>query len=46
MALSAARGARLGQRAPDILEFLANDERPFVRGAVRAAQRRIRTLVA
>jgi 3-methyladenine DNA glycosylase AlkD len=46
MALSAASGARLGQRAPDILEFLATDERPFVRGAVRAAQRRIRTLVA
>ncbi len=46
MALSAASGARLAQRAPDILEFLASDERPFVRGAVRAAQRRIRTLVA
>jgi 3-methyladenine DNA glycosylase AlkD len=46
MTLSAASGARLGQRAPDILEFLATDERPFVRGAVRAAQRRIRTLVA
>ena len=46
MALSAASGARLGQKAPDILEFLAEDERPFVRGAVRAAQRRIRTLVA
>jgi 3-methyladenine DNA glycosylase AlkD len=46
MALSAASGARLGQKAPDILEFLATDERPFVRGAVRAAQRRIRTLVA
>jgi 3-methyladenine DNA glycosylase AlkD len=46
MALSAASGARLGQKAPDILEFLAADERPFVRGAVRAAQRRIRTLVA
>jgi len=38
--------ARIGQKAPDILEFLATDERPFVRGAVRAAQRRIRTLVA
>ena len=46
MALSAASGARLGQKAPDILEFLGSDERPFVRGAVRAAQRRIRTLVA
>jgi len=46
MALSAASGARLGQKAPDILEFLATDERPFVRSAVRAAQRRIRTLVA
>ena len=46
MALSAASGARLAQKAPDILEFLATDERPFVRGAVRAAQRRIRTLVA
>ena len=46
MALSAASGARLGQKAPDILEFLSSDERPFVRGAVRAAQRRIRTLVA
>jgi 3-methyladenine DNA glycosylase AlkD len=46
MALSAASGARLGQKAPDILEFLAADERAFVRGAVRAAQRRIRTLVA
>jgi hypothetical protein len=46
MALSAASGARVGQKAPDILEFLAADERPFVRGAVRAAQRRIRTLVA
>jgi HEAT repeat protein len=46
MALSAASGARLGQKAPDILEFLAADERPFVRGAVRVAQRRIRTLVA
>lgn len=46
MALSAASGARLGQKAPDILEFLGTDERPFVRGAVRAAQRRIRTLVA
>jgi hypothetical protein len=46
MALSAASGARLGQKAPDILVFLAADERPFVRGAVRAAQRRIRTLVA
>jgi HEAT repeat protein len=46
MTLSAASGARLGQKAPDILEFLAVDERPFVRGAVRAAQRRIRTLVA
>jgi 3-methyladenine DNA glycosylase AlkD len=46
MALSAASGARLGQKAPDILEFLASDERPFVRRAVRAAQRRIRTLVA
>jgi 3-methyladenine DNA glycosylase AlkD len=45
MALSAASGARLAQKAPDILEFLATDERPFVRGAVRAAQRRIRTLV-
>ena len=46
MALSAASGARLGQKAPDILEFLGTDERAFVRGAVRAAQRRIRTLVA
>jgi hypothetical protein len=46
MALSAASGARVGQKAPDILEFLASDERPFVRGAVHAAQRRIRTLVA
>ncbi|MDQ2913831.1 MAG: HEAT repeat domain-containing protein [Chloroflexota bacterium] len=45
MSLSAASGARLGQKAPDILEFLATDERAFVRGAVRAAQRRIRTLV-
>ena len=46
MTFSAASGARLGQRAPDILEFLATDDRPFVRGAVRVAQRRIRTLVA
>ena len=46
LSLSAASGARLAQKAPDILEFLATDERPFVRGAVRAAQRRIRTLVA
>jgi HEAT repeat protein len=46
MAFSAASGARLAARAPDILEFLAADERPFVRGAVRAAQRRVRTLVA
>jgi 3-methyladenine DNA glycosylase AlkD len=46
MAFSAASGARLGQKAPDILEFLATDERPLVRGAVRTAQRRIRTLVA
>jgi HEAT repeat protein len=46
MAFSAASGARLAQRAPDILEFLAQDERPFVRGAVKSAQRRIRTLVA
>ncbi len=46
MALSAASGAPLGQKAPDILEFLVSDERPLVRGAVRAAQRRIRTLVA
>ncbi|OLC20258.1 MAG: hypothetical protein AUH33_04035 [Chloroflexi bacterium 13_1_40CM_68_21] len=46
MAFSAASGARLAARAPDILEFLASDERPFVRGAVRAAQRRVRTLVA
>lgn len=45
MAFSAASGARLAQRAPDILEFLAADERPVVRNAVRAAQRRIRTLV-
>ena len=46
MSFSAASGARLAQRAPDILEFLASDERPFVRAAVRSAQRRIRTLVA
>ena len=46
MALSAASGARIGQKAPDILEFLASDDRPFVRGAVRAAERRIRTLAA
>ena len=46
MTFSAASGARLALRAPDILEFLATDERPFVRGAVRAAQRRVRTLVA
>ena len=46
MTLSAASGARLGEMAPDILEFLATYERPCVRGAVRAAQRRIRTLVA
>jgi hypothetical protein len=46
MTFSAASGARLAQRAPDILEFLASDERPFVRGAVKSAQRRIRTLVA
>jgi HEAT repeat protein len=46
MTFSAASGARLAQRAPDILEFLATDERPFVRGAVKAAQRRVRTLVA
>ncbi|HEV8534394.1 MAG TPA: DNA alkylation repair protein [Candidatus Limnocylindria bacterium] len=46
MAFSAASGARLAQRAPDILEFLSTDERPLVRGAVRAAQRRVRTLVA
>ena len=45
MTFSAASGARLALRAPDILEFLATDERPFVRGAVRAAQRRVRTLV-
>jgi len=45
MAFSAASGARVGQKAPGILEFLASDERPLVRGAVRAAQRRIRTLV-
>jgi HEAT repeat protein len=45
MTFSAASGARIAQRAPDILEFLATDERPFVRGAVRAAQRRVRTLV-
>jgi HEAT repeat protein len=46
MTFSAASGARIAQRAPDILEFLAGDDRPFVRGAVRAAQRRVRTLVA
>lgn len=46
MTFSAASGARLAQRAPDILDFLARDERPFVRGAVRTAQRRVRTLVA
>ena len=46
MTFSAASGARLAQRAPDILELLASDDRPLVRGAVRAAQRRIRTLVA
>ena len=46
MAFSAASGARLAQRAPDVLEFLAADERPFVRGAVKSAQRRVRTLVA
>jgi HEAT repeat protein len=45
MSLSAASGARLAQRVPDVLEFLATDDRPFVRGAVRAAQRRVRTLV-
>jgi hypothetical protein len=45
MTFSAASGARLALRAPDVLEFLAADERPFVRGAVRAAQRRVRTLV-
>jgi hypothetical protein len=45
MTFSAASGARIAQRAPDVLEFLAADERPFVRGAVRAAQRRVRTLV-
>jgi hypothetical protein len=46
MTFSAASGARLAQRVPDILEFLASDERPLVRGAVRSAQRRVRTLVA
>jgi 3-methyladenine DNA glycosylase AlkD len=46
MTFSTASGARLAQRAPDILDFLARDERPFVRGAVRSAQRRIRTLVS
>lgn len=46
MTFSAASGARLAQRAPDVLEFLASDERPLVRGAVRSAQRRVRTLVA
>lgn len=46
MTFSAASGARLAQRAPDVLDFLADDERPFVRDAVRAAQRRVRTLVA
>lgn len=46
MTFSAASGARLAQRAPDILEFLQTDERPFVRTAVRAAQRRVKTLVA
>ncbi len=46
MTFSAASGARLAQRAPDVLEFLATDERPLVRDAVRAAQRRVRTLVA
>jgi len=45
MSFSAASGARLAQRAPDILEFLASDERPLVRSAVRSAQRRVRTLV-
>jgi HEAT repeats len=45
MTFSAASGARLAQRAPDILEFLASDERPLVRGAVRSAQRRVRTLI-
>ena len=46
MTFSAASGARLAQRAPDVLEFLATDERRLVRDAVRAAQRRVRTLVA
>ena len=46
MAFAAASGARLAQRAPDILDFLAKDERPLVRNAVRAARRRVRTLAA
>ena len=46
MAFAAASGARLAQRAPDILDFLAKDERPSVRNAVRAARRRVRTLAA
>ena len=46
MTFSAASGARLAQRAPDVLEFLSTDERPLVRAAVRSAQRRVRTLVA
>ena len=45
MTFSAASGARLAQRAPDVLEFLASDDRPLVRSAVRSAQRRVRTLV-
>jgi 3-methyladenine DNA glycosylase AlkD len=46
MTFSAASGARLAQRAPDILEFLQTDDRPLVRTAVRSAQRRVKTLVA
>jgi hypothetical protein len=44
MAFAAASGARLAQRAPDILDFLSTDDRPLVRNAVRAARRRIKTL--
>ena len=46
MAFAAASGARLAQRAPDILDFLASDDRPLVRNAVRAARRRVKTLAA
>jgi hypothetical protein len=46
MVFAAASGARLAQRAPEILDFLATDDRPVVRSAVRAARRRVRTFAA